>query len=177
MYRLPLGATPTQNALQIQTAMAHGLGLPSHDYSVGLRTGLVAPVMRREGNVLYPHKLVWPAFWGSLKGDKITPLNPEAVQDAVRKAIRVKSGSSLIETFLEAKLAGDDKKQVLGEERAKVPEAELTEGERAKLAELAKTKGLETWRAKLAEGLAAIKAATGDEAAMQVYVSAGQAFR
>ena len=171
------GPRPSEQALQIQTAMAHGLGLPSHDYSAGMAPGLVAPVMQREGNVLYPHKLVWPAFWGSLKGDKITPLNPEVVQDAVRKAIRVKTGSSLVETFLEAKLASDDKKQVLGEERAKVPEAELTEGERAKLAELAKTKGLETWRAKLAEGLAAIKAAAGDEAAVPVYVSAGRAFR
>ena len=102
--------------------MAHGLGLPSHDYSAAIAaSGLVAPVMQRKGNVLYPHKLMWPAFRGSLKGDKITPLNPEAVQDAVRKAIRVKSGSSLVETYLEAKLAGDDKNRCLARSGRRFP--------------------------------------------------------
>ena len=71
------GPRPAEQALQVQTAMAHGLGLPSHDYTAALPPGIVEPVMMRDGDVLYPHRMMWPAFWGSMQNDTIRPLNPE----------------------------------------------------------------------------------------------------
>jgi hypothetical protein len=171
------GPRPSDEALQIQTAMAHGLGLQFHGDISDLAPGLVAPVMKRDGDTLYPHKMMWPAFWGAKKDDKITPLNPEEVYDAVKRALRVRSSSTLIETFMEAKISSSDKKELLGEERAKASEEELTDEEQAKLAEFAKTKGLETWQEKMAEALTALKAIVAKEGAEPVYISGGKAYR
>ena len=61
------GPRPGEQALRVQTAMAHGLGLPTHELSADTEPGIVAPVMLRTDGVLYPHRTVWPAFWGEMK--------------------------------------------------------------------------------------------------------------
>ena len=85
LYCLPFGTRPGQQALQVQTAMAHGLGLPTHQLDVTTEPEMVAPVMLRTDEVLYPHRMVWPAFWGEMQGESVTPLNPDAVHEALRR--------------------------------------------------------------------------------------------
>lgn len=171
------GPPPSDQALQIQTAMAHGLGLPSHDYSVASPPGIVAPVLLKDGPMLYPHRLVWPAFWGMLQGDKVTPLHPEAVNEALRRVLRVRRGSSFAETMSEVKLTPEDKGQALGEDRARVPDSELSDDEKAKLAEVAKARSSEEFRKKLADALKALQTAIKQEGALPVYISGGRLYQ
>lgn len=160
----------------LQTSMAHALGLPTHE-SGDIPPGIKAPVMVRDGGMLYPHRAVWPAFWGQMTENEITPLNPDAVYDATRKTFRVRRGSSLTDAVMDVKLSSSDKKELLGEERAKVKDDELTEEEKAKLDELIATKARENWQEKLVGGLNAVKEIISEEGAEPVFVSAGKVYR
>ena len=171
------GPRPAAQALQVQTAMAHGLGLPSHDYTAALPPGIVEPVMMRDGDVLYPYRMMWPAFWGCIQNDTIRPLNPDAVYDALRTTLRVRRGATLAETFGEVKLSNSEKAETLGEERAKVPDAELTAEEQAKLQKVQSTKVLAAWQEKLTAALKKLQQIIPVEGAQPVYVSGGEAYR
>ncbi|MFV1964314.1 MAG: hypothetical protein ACC628_02740 [Pirellulaceae bacterium] len=172
------GPRPGEEALPLQTALAHGLGLPSHHYGPEIPPGVVAPVFTRDDrHVLYPHRMVWPAFWGSMKGDAITPLNPETAYGALRRTFRVRRGSTFTETLKDVRLSSEDKKSILGEKRAKVSGSELTEEEKAKLTVLEETRALEAFQKKLVEALGQLKEVIEDEGAEPVYVAGGKAYR
>jgi hypothetical protein len=171
------GPRPSEQAVQVLTAMAHGLGLPSHDYTAETAPGIVTPVLMQDGHTLYPYRMMWPAFWGQLKEDKITPLNPDKVYDALRRTLRVRTGETFAATVSQVRLSSDDKGKLLGDERAKVAESELTDEEKSKLAALEKQKAGEIFRQKLAEALAALQEIITDEGAKPVYLSGGKAYR
>ena len=171
------GPRPGAEALQVQTAMAHGLGIPTHALNTETEPALVAPVMLRTDEMLYPHRMVWPAFWGEVKDSKITPLNPEAVNDALKRILRVRRNSTFTETLAKVQLKSEDKIPVLGEERAKISESELTEAERAKLAAFVKAKEVEAFQEKLAEALKELKKTIKTDGAEPVYVAGGRAYR
>ncbi|NLS91317.1 MAG: hypothetical protein GXX96_03920 [Planctomycetaceae bacterium] len=160
----------------IQTSLANGLGLPAHHVG-DVPPGIKAPVLVRDQGMLYPHRAVWPAFWGQMSGETITPLNPEAVYEATRRTFRVKRGSNLSETIMDVKLNASDKQEALGEERAKVKEEELTEEEKAKLEELTATRARENWQQTLVGGLTAVKELITAEGAEPVFVSAGKVYK
>ena len=160
----------------IQTSMANVLGLPSHEAG-DVPPGIKTPVMTRDEGMLYPHRAVWPAFWGQMVEGKITPLNPDEVYDATRKTFRVRRGSSLADAVKSVKLSSSDKKELLGEERAKVKEDELTDEEKAKLDNLIAEKASENWQEKLVGGLNAVKEIITEEGAEPVFVSAGKAYK
>jgi len=181
------GPRPGKQTFAVQTALSHGLGLKLHD-SGDTPPGIVAPVFKRNGasGVLYPHRMMWPAFWGTMKDEKITPLNPEFVYKiAGRPKLRVRDHEVFAEAVTKAKLSKEDKVQVLGEERAGVRESELTEEEKAKLAELEKIRGMEAWHGKLAEALGVLKEMIEEkiekkmmeEGVEPVYLSGGKAYR
>lgn len=133
--------------------------------------------MMREDGVLYPYRMMWPAFWGFMKGETITPLDPDVVYDTLRTTLRVRRGSTLQETFADARLSNDEKLEALGEERAKVAEEEWTEEERAKIESLQSAKALADWHEKLAAALEKLKEILSEEGAVPVYVSGGDAYR
>ena len=170
------GPKPEGEAELIQTSLANSLGLPSH-HAGEVPPGIKAPVMLHDGETLYPHRVVWPAFWGQMVGDEITPLNPDAVYDATRRTFRVRRGSSLADAINTVKLSSADKKEALGEERAKAKEEELTEEEKAKLDELIATRARENWQEKLVGGLNAVKEIVSDQDAVPVFVSAGKVYK
>ncbi len=89
------GPGPQESVPQVQTAMAHLLGLPSHHFGADLEPGLTAPTFARDEGVLYPHRMVWPAFWGKMVGENITPLHPEKVNDAVRRRTASEKGQNV----------------------------------------------------------------------------------
>jgi hypothetical protein len=171
------GVGPSAKAFQEQTARAHGLGLPSHDYSAEMVPGIATSVLKADGEMLYPHRMVWPAFWGFIKDDQITPLNPEEVYDATRKTLRVRRGTPFAESMLDVKLSTEDKAGILGEDRAKVPEEEWSDEEKTKIAELERTKGMANYREKLSAALVDLKEMITEQGAEPVYVSGGKAYR
>jgi len=170
------GPRPDEQASLVQTALAHGLGLKMHDHG-DTPPGIAAPVFKRDGadGVLYPHRMMWPAFWGTMKDGKITPLNPEAVYDATRKTLRVRD-ESFAEEVMDADLSSSDKKELLGEDRYRVKEDELTEDEKAKLADAMAERGRKNWQEKLAGALNDLKEIVED-GAVPAYVSGGKSYR
>ena len=75
------GPWPQKKAGQVKTARIHKLGLHG-GHSIDLRLPHVAApvfVKSREGKI-GPHKLFWPAFWGGMKDETVTPLAPELVR-------------------------------------------------------------------------------------------------
>ncbi len=83
------GSWPKETASMFQTSMAHGLGVPSRTRSDASPPEIVAPVFASQPNgTIAPHKAVWPAYWGALKGDNVAPLNFETVEQAIRRVAR-----------------------------------------------------------------------------------------
>jgi len=171
------GPLPQQQAPRVQTAMAHGLGLPTHELLPDTDPGIVAPVLLRPEGVLYPHRTVWPAFWGEMTDSQITPLNPDAVYEALRTSLRVRRNTTFAETLGKVTLTDEDKAAALGPERATTPPAELTEEENRKLKELESTKATAAFREKLAAPLKALQKIIKTEGAVGVYVAGGRAYR
>ncbi len=171
------GPRPSPEALRVQTSMAHALGLPTHSLTAETEPGMVVPVMLQTDGVLYPHRMVWPAFWGQLRDDQLTPLNPDAAQEALRSTLRVRRNATFTETLGKVTLSAEDKATVLGADRASVADAELTDEERAKLARLATTKSAEAFREKLGGALEALQKTLPSDGSQAVYVAGGRAYR
>ena len=89
----------------------------------------------------------------------------------------MRRGSSLADAVKDVKISSSDKKELLGEERAKTKEDELTEEEKAKLDELIATKASENWQEKLIGGLNAVKEIITEDGAEPVFVSAGKVYK
>ena len=171
------GPRPNGEAMRVLTSMAHGLGLPSHEYSEEMVPGIASPVFLRDGETLYPHRMVWPAYWGKLEDGQIAPLPPEEVYNALRRTLRVRRGSTFTEAVSDVRMTAEDKAKVLGEERAKVSEAELTDEEKAKLEPLRAALATESFRKKLAEALGELKKIVTQEGSQPVHVAGGRAYR
>ncbi len=171
------GPRPSPQARQVQTARAHGLGLPSHDYTAALAPGIVAPVLMQDTGKLYPYRMMWPAFWGRLQDETIVPWNPEAVQKILRRTLRVRRGDTLMQTLTKVRLSSQDKTSLLGEQRAKVDKSEWTEEEKAKIAEFEKSKALASWREKLVKSLTTLRESGSADGSQPVYVGGGRTFR
>ena len=165
-----------ERAELVQTSLAHGLGLPSHG-AADTPPGIKQPVMLRDSGKLYPHRIVWPAFWGEMRGETIRPLNPDDVYEATRKTLRVRRGSGFLKSMLDVRLGSADKKEILGEERYKLKEEELTDEEKAKLAEVIRARGRENWQEKLVGALVDLKEIVTEEGAEPVFVSAGKVYQ
>ncbi len=170
------GPAPIEDAQPVHTAMAHGLGLPSLDYTSDLEPGIVAPVLLQDEGVLYPHRMTWPAFWGRLVDGQITPLNPDDVQETLRRILRVRRGASLMETVSAIKLTAEDKAGVLGEERASIDEELWTQEEQEAIAALELAKAKQAWDELLAAALTTLQESFEDDG-VAVYVGGGRAYR
>ncbi len=171
------GPRPADKAIRVQTSLAHELGLPTHALTPDADPGIVAPVMLRNEGMLYPHRMIWPAFWGEMKSDGVQPLNPEKVNDALRSSLRVKRNSTFTETLAKVTLKDEDKVATLGADRAKLAPTEWTDAEKAKLAELEKAQAQEAFREKLAPALKALQKSIKTEGAVAVYIAGGRAYR
>ncbi|MEW6358378.1 MAG: cytochrome c3 family protein [Planctomycetota bacterium] len=74
------GARPTEQARNVRTARAHGLGVPSTHRRDDVPPFIVEPVLLKLGNgKIAPHRMIWPAFWAYMKGDALSIIPPDAV--------------------------------------------------------------------------------------------------
>ncbi|KAA1261071.1 hypothetical protein LF1_36150 [Rubripirellula obstinata] len=162
-----------EQAQRLMTSLAHSLG------EKGRRKGDELPAMvsgvytKRADDKVYPHKAMWPAYWGVLNGDdSITPLNPDQVYDWTRKTLRVRR--DFIDELMLPKLKSDQRKEVLGEERARVDSEEWNQQEQDLIGKRQQEIGQQNFREKVSASLKAIEKEIGDRTA--VYVSTGQVY-
>ena len=72
------GSVLGQRTEMVQTSLAHGLGLAEKGGHATVPPFIAQPVLARQTDgVIAPHRIVWPAFWGRLKNNSVTPLAPD----------------------------------------------------------------------------------------------------
>ena len=97
------GPWPTAKTYRGKTSRAHALGTHNVNRSPGVLPHIIYPVFAKQGDIgvaeedeffffsldgkIGPHKLIWPAFWGALKKDEVTPIALETVSKTVGKII------------------------------------------------------------------------------------------
>ncbi len=91
------GPWPQQRVRAVQTSLAHRLGLTSHDRRDDELPHIVEPVFIRQAhdNRIAPHRMLWPAFWGRMKDDKVHPIPPEVVKKIALKHLSPASSSGV----------------------------------------------------------------------------------
>ncbi len=170
------GPLPRDEALGIMTSLAHSLGEKGH------RTGeelpqIAGPVYARgEDGRVYPHRVVWPAYWGilsSASGD-IEPIDPNQVYEITRKALRVRK--DFVEEVLRPKPKSETLKAILGETRARADREEWSAEEAVRIDAAIDEAGRELFGEKVTAAIAALQESLLDETSVLqqvVYVSSG----
>lgn len=122
--------------------------------------------------VYTPHRLMWPSFWATLRDGELQVLSPEQAYDVIRRPLKVRR--SFTEELAEVKLSLSTRKELLGEERARVKPEETTEAEQRIIAEAE----AEQRATQIGEQMSAALAALEEEfpGTQAVFVSGGQAF-
>ncbi len=97
------GPWPEQKTYRTKTSRAHALGIHGVKKTDEMLPHIISPVFAKQGGIgaaylgylvtlsgggkIAPHKLLWPAFWGSLKDKKVTPVSMEIVKRTARRVI------------------------------------------------------------------------------------------
>jgi hypothetical protein len=91
------GPWPEGKTHRVKTSRAHALGTHGANKSAGVLPHIISPVFARQQGIvgdylsgrplrslsdgrIAPHNLIWPAFWGSMKGEKVEPIAIEIVR-------------------------------------------------------------------------------------------------
>jgi len=78
------GPWPAQNTYLTKTSRAHRLGTINVNKSPDAMPHIVSPVFAKQPNgKIAPHKLIWPAFWGVIKDQNVTPITLEVIRQTV----------------------------------------------------------------------------------------------
>ncbi len=83
------GPWPQDELPKIETSRAHALGLYRvGTYQQGLLPHIYGPVFAEghDGKIT-PHKIIWPAFWATMSGDAVEPIQIKVAEKAVRAII------------------------------------------------------------------------------------------
>jgi hypothetical protein len=127
-----------------------------------------------EAKTYTPHRMMWPSFWATLADDKLSPLNPEVAYELVRKPLKVRPTKEFTEGLSEVKLLLGERKELIGEDRAKLKPEDWTPEEIAKITEAeAKAREVQV-NERMAAALANIEVAFPNSTA--VFVSGGAGF-
>ncbi|MBA7640832.1 hypothetical protein ES703_48503 [subsurface metagenome] len=82
------GPWPTEKTILTKTARAHRLGTIGVNKSHEALPHISSPVFAQEPNgKIAPHKLLWPAYWGTLKDQNVSPIDFEVVKQTVGKVL------------------------------------------------------------------------------------------
>ncbi|MGB7327227.1 MAG: cytochrome c3 family protein, partial [Rubripirellula sp.] len=176
------GPAPTDTVGRQLNSIAHQLGkhvkrtgeefpgivgavaLPTLDASAGMNS--------KAAGRYTPHRMMWPSFWATLTEDKLTPLNPEVAYELVRKPLKVRR--EFTEELAEVKLSLSERKELIGEDRARMKPEDWTPEEAAKIAE-AEGKAREVQvNERMAAALASIEEAYPNKTA--IFISGGAGF-
>ncbi|MDH4239532.1 MAG: hypothetical protein OEW48_08215 [Phycisphaerae bacterium] len=82
------GPWPEQMTYRGKTSRAHALGTHNSNKSADALPHILYPVFAQQsGGKIAPHKLIWPAFWASLKDENVTPIPLNLAKRAAGKVI------------------------------------------------------------------------------------------
>lgn len=77
------GPLPSSDFTRVRTSRANRLGIYGIAQWFTDLPHIIEPVfIRDQEGIIVPHRLMWPAYWGRLEGEKISPLKPADVQAA-----------------------------------------------------------------------------------------------
>jgi hypothetical protein len=131
-----------------------------------------APAAWSSDHRLAPHRMTWPSYWAIKTADEIKPLNPEVVYELIRRSLKVRR--EFTDELSEVKLSLTQRKELLGDERARVKDEERTEEEAAKIAKAEDEARTAQVNERMAKALADIEEAyPGSQA---IYISGGTGF-
>ncbi len=74
------GPWPGEQAVFTKTSRAHRLGTPNVNKSEEMVPHILSPVFAHDGDKISPHKVIWPAYWGTRADDKVTPIALDVVE-------------------------------------------------------------------------------------------------
>lgn len=166
------GPIINDEAGQVQTSLSHLLGHKAHREAHQLPRILQPVLMPNDDDVLYPHRVMWPSFWGTNADGVITPLNPIVTKDLLKSSLRVRS--DFLEEITKVRLSRAQKTEALGEERGVLKEDQLTDEEKQTLADLLKEEGLKQFNERMEKALVKLKE---EGHANPVYVSGEELFQ
>ncbi len=93
------GPWPGERAVSTKTSRTHRLGTPNVNKAEEVLPHVLSPIFAKqsladtlsvcvstpaESGKIAPHKMIWPAYWGTLVDDKITPVKLPVVEKAVK---------------------------------------------------------------------------------------------
>lgn len=82
------GPWPQATTIRTKTAMAHAIGVAGANKSGDVLPHLIFPVFAKaQDGKITPHKIFWPAYWASMTGNAVTPLNLDTVRSAATRVI------------------------------------------------------------------------------------------
>ncbi|QDT12454.1 hypothetical protein [Planctomycetes bacterium K23_9] len=163
------GPAPRDEALRLMTSLAHGLGDKGHRDGFEL-PAIQGPVFTKGASEkIHPHRAVWPAYWATVVDGVAKPIAPEKVYDATRKSLRVRK--DFVDELVLPKWSSKDLKEVLGDDRARIPSEEWSDDERQKLEKIQRENGETLFAEKVSAALASLEKEL--EAEQAVYISGG----
>ncbi len=160
-----------------------GIADPNHDHaaasesaagntagsSAGTLTGSFAGSFTSEQAKYTPQRLLWPSFWGTIEAGEVTPLNPQLAYELVRKPLKVRK--DFTQELYEVSLSLSERKELLGDDRARVKDDQRTPEEQGKVASAEKAARAVQLEERVGGALAAIEERFPGKQA--VYLTAG----
>jgi hypothetical protein len=85
------GPVPEAKNQRVRTPRIHRLGLHGkHHLDLDLPHVATPVFVKNENDKIGAARMIWPAFWGRIKDDKVTPLKPDAVKAATKAELAAK---------------------------------------------------------------------------------------
>jgi hypothetical protein len=80
------GPWPAEDTRRMKNGVAHGLGEFNVNKSPEVLPHIEYPVFAPQADgKIGPNRLIWPAFWGRLRGASVAPLSPDEVRKVLRQ--------------------------------------------------------------------------------------------
>lgn len=84
------GSLPNDRSSLVKTSRAHKLGIRKSNKQGDFFPHIQSPVyLRNEKGMLEPNNLLWPSYWASKNGDKITPLSIDEIENLVGGKVKL----------------------------------------------------------------------------------------
>ena len=85
------GPWPLQRSQRVQTAQTHGLGTVSGGHAEDEPPLIAEPAFVRQADgKIGLHRMVWPAFWGRMDAQGVTPMDTKSIPQAVKETLKAK---------------------------------------------------------------------------------------
>lgn len=82
------GPWPGEETILTKTSQAHRLGMIGVNKSHEALPHIISPVFaKQDDGKIAPHKMIWPAFWGSLKDGQVAPIAIETVKSSLAEIL------------------------------------------------------------------------------------------